>query len=135
MKTVTHSHAEHELTQLANRFDHWRQSRTTPRPRIPQPLWEQAVSLTAVLPVSRVAKRIRLSTHDLKKRCAAKPAARPAEGLPVTLHFVEVTPPSAWCPATAEIELQRPDGARMRMAYHHAHPPVASLVRAFLETP
>jgi hypothetical protein len=67
MKTMTHAHAEHQLTQLAQRFDHWRQRRTTPRSRIPRPLWDQAISLTAVLPVSRVAKHLRLSTSDLKK--------------------------------------------------------------------
>jgi len=45
MKTVTQAHAEHELAQLAQRFDYWRHSRPTPRPRIPQALWDQAVAL------------------------------------------------------------------------------------------
>ena len=29
MKTMIPAHAEHHLTQVADRFDHWRQTRTT----------------------------------------------------------------------------------------------------------
>lgn len=66
MKTTCHSmtrpqgtaHAEHELTQLAARFEDWRHRRTTASDPIPQLLWEQAVSLTTVLSVSRAAQGI-----------------------------------------------------------------------------
>ena len=36
MKTMTPAQAEHYLTQVADRFDHWRQTRTTPAEPIPQ---------------------------------------------------------------------------------------------------
>ena len=52
-------HAEHELANLAQRFAHWRAHRISPAEPIPEPLWDQAVALTAVLPRSRVAKRLR----------------------------------------------------------------------------
>ncbi len=136
MKTVTRAHAEHELAQLAQRFDHWRHSRPTPRPRIPQSLWDQAVSLTAVLPVSRVAKRLRLSTNDLKQHCAAKSPMHAAEAASAAVGFVEVTAASAWpipLPST-EIELQRVDGARLRIHVHELQLPITALVRTFLET-
>lgn len=133
MKIETHSHAEHELAQLANRFDHWRQRRTTPRARIPQPLWAQAVSLSAVLPISRVAKRLRLSVSALKKHDTTKPVVSSSQGGPVALGFVEVTATAVWGIAAAEVELQRTDGARMRIAYRESPPPLAPLVRAFLE--
>jgi hypothetical protein len=59
MKTMTRpqgtAHAEHELAQLAIRFQDWRHRRTTPSDPIPQSLWEQAVALTTVFSVSRVA--------------------------------------------------------------------------------
>ena len=136
MKTVTQAHAEHELAQLAQRFDYWRHSRPTPRPRIPQALWDQAVALTAVLPVSRVAKRLRLGTHDLKQHCAAKPLVHPAETTPGTLGFVEVTAASAWPSPLAytELELQRADGARLRMHTPELPLSIVALVRTFLET-
>jgi hypothetical protein len=136
MKTVTPAHAEHELARLAQHFDHWRHSRPTPRPRIPQSLWDQAVALTAVLPISRVAKRLRLSTNDLKKHCTATPAMCAAQATPAALDFVEVTAATVWplsTPHTA-IELQRADGARLRIQAHELPCPIAALVRTFLET-
>jgi len=136
MKTVPQTHAEHALAQLAQRFDHWRHSRPTPRPRIPQSLWDQAVALTAVLPVSRVAKRLRLSTNDLKQHCAAKPLMLTAGGPSAAVGFVEVTAASAWpipLPRT-EIEFQRADGARLRIHTHELQLPITALVRTFLET-
>jgi hypothetical protein len=45
MKRNTPLHADHQLDQLAGQFEHWRQTRTHPRDRIPQALWEQAVAL------------------------------------------------------------------------------------------
>ena len=137
MKTVTPMHAEHELARVAQRFDHWRQHRPTPRPRIPQALWDQAVALTAVLPISRVAKHLRLSMHDLKKHCGATPAMGGAQVTPAALGFVEVSTAAVWpLPALhTEIDLQRADGARLRIQAHELPCPITALVRTFLETP
>jgi hypothetical protein len=135
MKPMTASPAEDELTQLANRFAHWRQGRATRRARIPQALWDQAVSLTAVLPTSRVAKRLGLCPNDLKKRCCAPPATPAPEALPTALSFVEVSAASSWLATSAEVELHKPDGTRMRIVYHEPQPSLAALVRTFLEMP
>ena len=59
--------AENALHDLVARFEDWRQNRSTPYERIPQPLWEHAASLSTVLPLSRVAKALRLSHNELKK--------------------------------------------------------------------
>jgi hypothetical protein len=45
MKTLTPAQAEHHLTQVADRFDTWRQTRTTRATPIPHDLWEQAALL------------------------------------------------------------------------------------------
>jgi hypothetical protein len=136
MKTLVNSHAEHELEQLAQQFDHWRQHRMTPAERIPQPLWEQAMALSTVLPRSRVARRLRLSGRALKNRCAAQHAAPSADTPPAAVDFVELPAPPPWPPPTpaAEIDLQRADGTRLRIHCHEPHLPLATLVRAFLET-
>ena len=87
MKTMTRSqgtaHAEHELTQLATRFQDGRRCRTTPSDSIPQSLWEQAVALTTVFSVSRVAQGIGVSWGTLKKRCTVQPSP-PAAAEPCT---------------------------------------------------
>src|SRR4029434_2107887 len=87
MKTMTWSqgtaHAEQELTQLAARFQNWRHRRTTPSDPLPQSLWEQAVALTTVLSVSRVAQGIGVSWGTLKKRCTAQHSL-PAAAVPST---------------------------------------------------
>ncbi len=54
MHSMTSAQAEHRLTDLAGQFAHWRQQRTYRFAPIPRPLWEQAIALTAVLPLGRV---------------------------------------------------------------------------------
>jgi len=44
MKTMTPAQAEHQLTDLADQFAHWRQHRTTRFEHIPSSLWEQAIT-------------------------------------------------------------------------------------------
>ena len=129
--------AESALADVAEQFEHWRQSRATARERIPPTLWDQAVMLTTVLPCSQVAKRLRLSPTDLKKRCLARQASIPAEATPLHPGFIEVTTHgfgAAAAPSITLIEVERPDGARLRLHYRTAPPPLAALLRAFLET-
>jgi hypothetical protein len=71
MKTIPPAHAQQQLTHVADRFDEWRQTRTTRAEPIPQHLWEQAIALTTMFPITRVATRLRVSGGELKKRCAA----------------------------------------------------------------
>jgi hypothetical protein len=135
MRTIPPTQAEHQLTQVANRFDEWRQTRPTRAEPIPQHLWEQAIALTALLPITYVARRLRVSGGELKKRCAAHHAAQSVPAS-TALGFVEVPPISVWPLPTSgiEIELQRPDGTRLRLHTHEPQPPLVALVRTFLET-
>lgn len=137
MKTIAPAHAEHQLTHVADRFDHWRQTRTTPAEPMPHSLWEHAIALTTVFSISRVATRLRVSGGELKKRCAAHHAALAAPVSTATPGFVEVPAAPAWPLPTAGIERERhrPDGARLRIAAHEPQLPLLAVVRAFLETP
>ena len=137
MHTLTDSHAADALTQLATHFEHWRQHRSSLAEPIPEALWDQAVSLTKVLSISRVATRLRLSGRDLKKRCQANQhATPPAQGLPASLGFVDLTATPAWpMPGPSiEVELCRADGARLHMHTHVSHLPLEILVKTFLES-
>ena len=131
MLTASHSSAEVALQQLAEQFSHWRQSRRTPYgSRIPEALWTEAVRLVQQLPLPRVATALHLKPHALKRRSGrgTTAATPPARELP----FVEVSL-GARRAATTEVEIQRPDGMRLRIMYCDTAPALASLVQAFLE--
>lgn len=134
MHTNTSLHADHQLDQLASQFEHWRQTRAHPGERIPHHLWAQAAVLAQVLPYSRVAQHVRVSPSDLKKHMATLPDSRPPTPA-VPPPFVEVPAAPAWPPATAvmEIEMERPDGVRLRLRCPESTAPVAAVVQAFLE--
>jgi hypothetical protein len=72
MQIDTPLHAEHQLDQLSGQFEHWRQNRSHPHERIPDPLWDQAVALTSTLSISRIAKHLRLGVSDLKQQIAKR---------------------------------------------------------------
>jgi hypothetical protein len=135
MSKETNEPAEQALSDLAEQFAHWRRTRPNAHARIPQPLWDQAIALSRVLSDSKVAKRLRLSQTDLKKRRLAQPASAPLPAPPAPMTFVELTPALAWPGASSGplvVEFDRPDGARMRLRYPQS-PPLAALVDAFLE--
>jgi hypothetical protein len=121
------------LDQLAGQFEHWRQNRSHPSERIPQALWDQAATLATVIPYSRVAKELRLSPSDLKKQMVTKDLT--CQAPTSTLSFIEVPPVSQHPLAhpETEIELERADGARLRLRSGNATLSLAALVRAFLE--
>ena len=128
--------AEPALADLTDQFAQWRQTRQPHEP-IPPRLWSQAVALTALLPYSQVAKRRRLSPTDLKKRCLARPGMDSAGVNPPVPTFVEVTGMALRAERASNsllIEVERPDGARLRVQATTALP-LAPVLRAFLESP
>ena len=134
MTTESPLQVETALAELAEQFEDWRRSRTTGQERIPPRLWDQAVALSTVLPCSRVARCLRVRSTDLRKRALVKPAPGTTEGTGPTPAFVEV--PAPWpgpaTPGITLIEVERPDGARLRVRYRDA-PPLAAVLGAFLE--
>ena len=130
MKIESPLHAEHQLDQLAGQFEHWRQTRPHVWARIPDPLWEQAVALAAVLSPARVAKQLRVKVAYLHQRIAAQHApATPAPG------FIEVPLPAAALPSHGDltVEFHRPDGARL--ALHAPATALRTIIHCFLEGP
>jgi len=138
MQIDTLLHTEHQLDQLAGQFEHWRQSRSHLHDRIPDSLWEQAVALTATLSPSRVAKHLRLRVSDLKaqitKRQGATAAQRPPHAS-ASPSFVEVPqqPVQPQGLGGLEVEVHRPDGARLRIRSPEASLPLATIIHSFLE--
>jgi len=134
MKLDIPLHADHQLDQLSGQLEHWRQNRSPPHERIPEPLWDQAVALTATLSPSRVAKHLRLRGNDLNKQ-STKRQGKAAAPRPAPAGFVEVPQPSAQPQVLGGIavELHRPDGARLRLYSPDASLALAAIVQSFLE--
>ena len=126
-------HTEHQLDQLAGQFEHWRQSRAHLHDRIPDPLWEQAATLSP----SRVAKHLRLRLSDLKEQITKRQGATAAQTPPYSASpsFVEVPQPPVPSPGLGglEVEVYRPDGARLHMHSPDASLPLATIIHSFLE--
>lgn len=131
MTMLSPSHAEEALHRVVQQFTQWRRSRSTPRGRIPPALWEQAVALTRALPLTRVAQQLGLCPQRLRKRCRGKAGPASVPSLPAPLSFVEVHPARRM--PTAEVEVHRPDGQRLRLSLYEATPALAVLLRTFVE--
>ena len=134
MKIETPLHTEHQLDQLAGQFEHWRHTRSHPYARIPEPLWDHAVALTATLSPSRVAKHVGLRGSDLKKQITRRQGSTAAQ-MPAPPGFVEVPQQPAQPQGLGwlEVELHRTDGARLRIHSSDASLPLAAIVHSFLE--
>ena len=133
MTLLPPAQVEEQLSHVAQQFAQWRGSRTTPRGRIPKPLWAQAIALTQQLPLARVAKQLGLTPHTLKRRRDDTGALAMPAPPPCAPHFVEVQAP-AWRTPTAEVEVQRADGTRLRITYSESSPALAPLLQTFLES-
>ena len=76
--------AEQSLSELAERLDQWRQTKTKRSDPIPDTLWRQAIRLTETLPLHRISKTLRLSSYDLKKRIGRlDPPIQPSAAPPI----------------------------------------------------
>ena len=135
MRLMPPTQAEEHLSHVTQQFAQWRQSRSNPRrDRIPEPLWTEALTLADVLPLTRIARQLGLKPQALKRRRgdagSSTVPARPPHAAPA---FVEVTAATG-SPATAEVEVSRSDGTRLRITYHATAPALASLLQTFLES-
>lgn len=105
------------------RFERWRRTREG-RSRIPDPLWNSAVKLSATYGIHRTAKTLRLNPDSLKKRVAStngngsrgqrKPRQKAAEQ-EAARAFVELVPTEGACPPECIVELENRRGAKMRI--------------------
>jgi len=76
-----------------------------------------------------------VKSTTLKQHCAAHQGAALPETTVPALGFVDVTPSATWTflAQPTEVDLQRADGARLRMHCRKPQFPLAALVRTFLE--
>jgi hypothetical protein len=128
MMPVSPSHAEERLHYVAEQLRQWRQSRPNVRgARIPAALWRDILQVAEVFSVPHVAKHLHLKPQALKRR-RGETEAKPSS----SSRFVEVTPAAGQAGPVA-VEVQRPDGMRLRITYSESAPALAPLLQTFLE--
>lgn len=102
------------VTDVRRRLDAWRRNRPKWGP-IPAPLWKEAAALAREHGINPIAKALRLDYYSLKRQMEAVSAA-PVAKRETDPAFVEVAlVPSSPPPAECAVELERSDGARMRV--------------------
>jgi hypothetical protein len=118
------------IAELQRQLDQFRSTRQR-RAKLPESLWQAAVSLARQHGVYSVAKPLRLDYAGLKKRLGEPSSPRRKAPRPA---FVELLAPH---PATVEecvIEFESSRGAKMRIQWKATAPPDwTSLLRAWRE--
>ena len=118
--TVTGNPPKIETVQ--KHFEAWRSGRANRREPIPQHLWQAAAELCHNHSITHVSRQLRLSYSDLKERATE-------EHLP-SVQFMEIdmdTLAGRW-----QIECNRADGSRLRIAGSGQVPAIETIVRSFL---
>ncbi len=129
MTPLSPSQAEARLQDVTEQLTQWRQSRPSVRgSRIPAALWQEILQLTEEFSVPYVATALRLKSQALRRRRGETVA--PASV--TSAQFVEVTA-AAELAGRVAVEVQRPDGARLRITYSESNPALAPLLQTFLE--
>mgnify|MGYP001829253067 CR=1 FL=1 len=113
------SEATLTLEAVAKHFAHWRRNKTNGE-RIPEELWNQALTLLGSYGISQVSRTLRLSYTELDKRRKVIEAGLSRQGSGDDTAFVEIDraliEQAPGPDATAVwMELERPDGLRLRI--------------------
>ena len=130
------------LEELRRRFERWRRTRKV-RSRIPEPLWNSAVTAAGLYGIHRTAKALRVDYYALKKRVEQNAAlagtqqepAATASKMAAEAEFLEL-PAAAW-PGAGEctLELEDVGGAKLRVHLKgFAAPDLAALSRSFWQS-
>ena len=99
------------LEAVRRRFEKWRRIRKAGA-RIPEPLWNAAVTMAGEFGLHRTAKSLSVNYYALKKRIEREAGANVPDKGPAT--FVELTSPLGAGFCECVLELDDADGARMR---------------------
>jgi hypothetical protein len=103
------------VVDLRRRLDAWRRGRAKLGP-IPPPLWNEAASLARVQGVHPIARSLGLDYNALKRHARVGSVAGSTTTPVASSAFVELAlVPSSPAPAECTAELERGDGARMRV--------------------
>jgi hypothetical protein len=108
------------LEDVAQRFERWRNNRSTKRERIPTDLWQAAAALCNSYSINKVSRYLGLSSTDLKRRVSPEKKS---------VGFVQLDP--ACFSGQWHLICERPDGASLRLSGNGMTLAVGELLRGF----
>ena len=115
---------------LAERLNQWRSTRCRSQ-RIPEALWNDAVSLARHHGLSPTATALKLSYYDLRRRMGGSP--RESKPVSITPAFVEIPHSPGSKLDLGTVELFRPNGSRLTLRLSNPKSrDLLPLVQAFL---
>jgi hypothetical protein len=116
---ITTPGIRHSLEVVRNQFEAWRKRRHC-RSRIPEALWQAAADLCRERSVWEVSRALRLNYNDLKRRVHRSRDGGLAVGHRPDLGFVKLDLGAPIAPPECLVEMEAPDGAKMRMSLRGA---------------
>jgi hypothetical protein len=129
---ITLPTARPTLEVVRNQFETWRKRRRC-RGRIPESLWQAAADLCREHSVWDVSRALRLNYNDLKGHVQRSRDRGLAVGHRRDLGFVKLDLGAPIAPSECLVEMEAPNGAKMRMSFKGAFRDVdvVDLSRAF----
>lgn len=105
-----------DLEEICNRFEKWRKKKRRHSEKIPDSLWRAAVGLCSNHSILGVSRALRLNYNDLKHRVqGTEKIGAPSSGC--CSEFVEVDFGQSMLCSECVVELERPNGAKMKMYF------------------
>jgi len=115
------------LEEVQRLFGAWRKQRKHRSP-IPPGLWKAATSLKKEYSIYKIAKHLHLDFSELKRQMGKPDDA--AEGI-APLSFIELERSSPGETAECLIEMEKPDGAKMKICLKGHCPDMVGLSKSF----
>ena len=113
---ITLPTVRYPLEVVRNQFETWRKRRPY-RGRIPEALWQAAVGLCKEHSIFEVSRALRLNYNGLKNRVPKARDVGLAVGQRPDLGFVRLDLGAPIAPSECLVEMEAPNGAKMRMSF------------------
>jgi hypothetical protein len=103
------------LEGVRQQFETWRKRRRC-RSQIPEALWQRAVELCREHSVWEICRALRLNYSNLRGRVQESRGRSPALGQGSDVGFVRLGFGTSVVPSECLVEMEAPNGAKMRMS-------------------
>ena len=116
---ITLPTVRHPLEVVRYQFETWRKRRRC-RGRIPEALWQAAADLCREHSICEVSQALRLNYNDLKDRVQRSRDRGLGVGQRREFGFVKLDLGTPIMPSECLVEMEAPNGAKMRMSFKGA---------------